>query len=78
MGEINNMSFRQSREIEMQRVREEMLKKEREIRRYMSDYERKNRDMWQRDFKDVALRLEDESRWEMKRMREELEKMYRN
>ena len=72
------MSFRQSREIEMQRVREEMLKKEREIRRYMSDYERKNRDMWQRDFKDVALRLEDESRWEMKRRREELEKMYRN
>ena len=78
MGKINNMSFRQSREIEMQRVREEMLKKEREIRRYMSDYERKNRDMWQRDFKDVALRLEDESRWEMKRRREELEKMYRN
>ena len=63
---------------ELDRVINEAYEKENAIRMKLSIPERFERSVWQKKFKEKVAEYLEESRWEMNRRREELEKMYRN
>ena len=60
---------------EVDRVIREAYEKENAIRMKLSIPERFERSVWQKKFKEKVEEYLEESRWEMNRRREELEKM---